>query len=588
MTLDLHPDPVPQKVSLLAIPGFLDNPETTLMLLPERKPKFGYREFPSPLVHKASWRKAYEQAQKSYRRIIAELSIYMDKYHGVTLGKRYWEQIIGWFLMVLIDAVVEWYVVLDSVRVKYPRVLVIGIDPADFGRPADALYFTEAIRKSDLANLQVFTQVAINMKFPMDLRPLIAGELFIKPNETRIPEKKIQFNDPPASLELGLPFADIWMYKTVMRRRTLALLSAFNVFRIADIKDFVELEEDGPLDLEGRDKLDKLGVESDYDRVILAVLSQILPRCYLEQWETLAKRARSWIAKKRPRVIVTGVGGLCSPQYSVWAAECQRLDTKIIGLQHGGCYGERDYASSENHERRIADKYITWGWQEDEKTVALPAARLACVPKYKMSECGSILWIGTSDSRYIYQMGPRPVGKMFEEYFCEQITFAKTLDNDVLRNMIFRPYPTEFNWPEQLVVSSEIPVEIDDMSKSYWDRIRESSLIIVDHIGSTTLLEALVIGRPVVCFGGADVYDIRDSAKPFYDALGEVAVFHNCPKSAASTVNYVVKDILGWWLEPKRQRAVKAFCENFAQNKSFFRKWRRFLSEIRKTDKTAN
>ena len=42
-------------------------------------------------------------------------------------------------------------------------------------------------------------------------------------------------------------------------------------------------------------------------------------------------------------------------------------------MQHGGTYGEVQILGGEALERKLTDHYITWGWNEDEKTVPLPA-----------------------------------------------------------------------------------------------------------------------------------------------------------------------------------------------------------------------
>lgn len=581
----------PLWLALTSLRGFQDDPGTTLLAGPWCVTKENASRFsvhPYPLNGKAEWLKACEVAETTYQDVLPKISTWCDSHHEENLGQDYWEQVLGWFLRYFVDTVVERYSVLSSIEVEWPDIKVIGLNSAQFSRPANARNFLDSIRSSDEANLQLSTQIAGLMGFAMESRSLAGLAPFAQSSDEESPPKE------PRAFGLGRQIwtpplgSDVYLYKTLMRRRTLAMLAVMTGFKASDIAEFPQNELSCPIDELARSALAKLPAERELDRIVLALLAHNMPTCLLEQWRDMAISSRTWISKKRPVAIVTGLGGFWSPQFAVWSAECKRRGTQLIGLQHGGTYGERDLSTSERHERQLADRYITWGWREGDKTVALPAARLAGLPKFDSVSKGPILWVGTSDSRYVYQLGPRPVGSQFRDYFKSQTRFAEELNPEVAKDILFRPYPSNFDWPDQPGINLKVPVRVDDFSKEFWERLRECRLVVVDHPGSTTFLETLTIGRPAICFGSSEHFDIRDPAKPYYEALANVGVYHESPETVAALLGEIRHDVRAWWADTRRQEAVADFRRNFASTEGFFWQWRRFLLNARKIDRAAS
>lgn len=538
----------------------------------------GIELLPYPLSDKKDWGEAVKAADEAYEWLMDELTQWLDCYHGEKMGRKYWGQATGWFVRFIVEAVVERYTVLCRVRSKWPDISVIGLDEGQFGRPSGPRQFVENLRTSDAANLQLNTQISALLGLSVVRRTSAATTPFAA-NDKGYDPLPFRKRIPGFSLRTrpGMPRAQVFFYKSVMRRRTLLVLSLITGFKAVDLADFEQRDQSGPLDNDARDRLATLPVETELELVLLKILAFYLPRFVVEGWAELAGQARTWISRKKPEAIITGLGGLWDQQFAVWSAECQFRGTSIIGLQHGGTYGERAYSTSERHERQISDRYITWGWHENEKTIPLPAARLAAIPRFRKSGKGPILWVGTSDSRYVYQLGPRPVGPQYREYFRDQVRFASALSSRSSKDVLFRPYPTDFGWKNQPGLGLEVPVAIDDFSETFWERLKHSRLVVIDHPGSTTFLEALTVGRPAICFGRSEVFDIRGAARPFFDRLSRVSVFHECPEAAADLVNTISDDIDGWWNEPDRQSAVSEFRGNFAKSRHFFLHWRRFL-----------
>ena len=571
----------PKRLAFSDLPAFSGDPSDTISVVAPRE-ALGYGEhsaYTDLLCDKNRWLAIYHQSLEGRDAVMNAMTPWLDAYHQADKGLAYWEQVIGWFTNYYCDAMITRLAVLEAVTAKHPNIVAIGLDEGDFGRPSGTRTFEAALLNCPWSDLQLWTEAAKSLGLRTETYAAEPGATPFAGDAVRAPAGDLA---PGHLWPVGLR-SDIMLYKTLMQRRTILQLATASGFRIADIPNIADPAEPISVDAKARTQLASLPMETPMLTALMKGIASLLPSAALETWPDLNACAENWIAKRQPKVIVSGVGGRWNMQFAVWAAECQKRGTRIVGVQHGGCYGERDHTCGESHERRVADHYATWGWREDEGTVALPAARLASIkPRKGPVTDGPILWVGTADSRHVYQIGPRPVGPQTRDYFLSQRAFFEALSSEVARQVLFRPYPREFGWVGQPGLDTALPVKVDDFNTELRERISAARLMVVDHLGSTTLLEAITAKCPVLFFGSPAIFDIRDSARPFYDALQQVGIFHTSAESAANTVNLIADNVQDWWQEPDRQIAINRFSDNFAQSGSFVRKWRRFLNGARR------
>ena len=70
---------------------------------------------------------------------------------------------------------------------------------------------------------------------------------------------------------------------------------------------------------------------------------------------------------------------------------------------------------------------------------------------------------------------------------------------------------------------------------------------------------------PTVIFWDPTFWEIRESAKPFFEKLKKVGVFHENPSSAAKHINLIWENVEKWWQSKEVINAVNDF--NFLYNK---------------------
>ena len=88
---------------------------------------------------------------------------------------------------------------------------------------------------------------------------------------------------------------------------------------------------------------------------------------------------------------------------------------------------------------------------------------------------------------------------------------------------------------------------------------------------------------PTIAFWDFEQWKLRESARPYFEELCRVGVFHKTPESAAVKVNEVFKDPLLWWNSTEVLDARKKFCNRFARtSKNWITEWKEEFQKLAK------
>ena len=64
---------------------------------------------------------------------------------------------------------------------------------------------------------------------------------------------------------------------------------------------------------------------------------------------------------------------------------------------------------------------------------------------------------------------------------------------------------------------------------------------------------------PTIIFWNPDHWEVRASAKPYFEELERVNVFHRSPESAARHIQAIWNDVNTWWKSIELQEAIDKF-----------------------------
>ena len=240
----------------------------------------------------------------------------------------------------------------------------------------------------------------------------------------------------------------------------------------------------------------------------------------------------------------------------------------VIG-QHGGNYGMSRFSFLEKHQIDIADKWLSWGWSDKTIPKIIPFGNLKSFGRrVRYDPDGKALMVEMSLPRYSYHLYALPLSKQLLEYQDDQQKFLKTLPYELRCQVLIRLSSQDYGWDQKYRWRDKVPeAQIDLGSQDIRKLVRKSRLYISTY-NSTTYLESLSWNVPTIIFWNSKHWELKEEAKPYFELLKSVGIFHDTPESAAQQMINVWQNVNSWWSQSHVQKARKKFCEIYSKKKN--------------------
>jgi len=337
-------------------------------------------------------------------------------------------------------------------------------------------------------------------------------------------------------------------------------------------------------DFELRKKITLPAGQNEFETLLGKLIPLQIPTVNVEEYVDVRQRALSEFPRQ-PKVIFT-VNAYVNAGFNFWAADNVETGAKLVGTQHGGHYGTNGWSAYESHEMKISDRYYTWGWENSSqpKVVPLASGQLAGTARTIGSNIqGDILWVGSSRPRYSHVMLCATSGPQMLDYIEDQVTFFNSLSKEARRLLLLRLFHTDFNWQVDRRLAESFPDIRQHRGKQSFYELLHQSRLSIGTGQSTTNLETLAADFPTIAFWNFEQWKLRESARPYFEELCRVGVFHKTPESAAVKVNEVFKNPLLWWNSTEVLDARKKFCNRFARtSKNWIIEWKEEFQKLAK------
>jgi len=305
---------------------------------------------------------------------------------------------------------------------------------------------------------------------------------------------------------------------------------------------------------------------NDFESFLLNHLSQFLPVCYMEGYGRLCEIAATVPWPIKPKVIFTSNDLWYNTVAMAYSADKVEQGSRLVYGQHGGHYGMGLKKWMEEHEIRIADRYLTWGWKEAEalsnRAKVLPVGVLKKVKTRSFGRFkGDLLFIVVSGPRYRLRLD---IDGDVLPYVHPCLGFADALAGSrVYDSLLIRLYSHEYGWNENDRWRDAHPcVRLDAGRKPIWDLVKESKLVVYSY-NSTGYLEFFAANIPCIVLFEETRSPLREAAKPYFDELRRVGIYHESPESAANHIKSIWGDVPGWWNSSDVQDALRIFKHQY-------------------------
>ena len=523
-----------------------------------------YEVMASPWRDRHAYYEAGKYTYVTYHYLLDRLTDYLNKVHGAHHQKRFWQIIVGPWLLHFTEAFYDRYYCLKEAFKKYQSFNTYLLSESCHVTPQDTMEFIQ-LTVDDYYNLQLYSQLLDFWGIVSPTKTLVING---KPLQPRSIKSVIKEGLQTASLSLSsksrLVFWDIYL----PRKCFLPYMLASNLSALPVISSNGPKPEYPVKKGEERLGLAHLPAKDEFTSFLAKSLPVNFPTLYLEGYADFLERNLASCGTA-PQILMTATGWLFNERLKFLAASWSEKGVKLCGCQHGGLYGTAKWFPPEKHEVEIADCFYTWGWhapgQDSVKPLANPKiSRLAGKRKNRIRPPKDFLFVATSHPRYLYRFFSTPVAEMFEEYLSWRNSFLRALSPDNLRHILIRLLPEDYGRDQKARLADEFPdLRYDNCKIGFLKRLEKTRITIIDH-PVTTMLESLSRNIPTILFWDPRYWELRKEARPFFEKLAEAEIWHHNPTSAGQLLNRISRDPGSWWDNPKTQTARTIFVNRFA------------------------
>jgi putative transferase (TIGR04331 family) len=272
-----------------------------------------------------------------------------------------------------------------------------------------------------------------------------------------------------------------------------------------------------------------------------------LPISYLENFEYLSNFTKRWLNRvgKISFVVTKDTIGL-DPIGHITAL-AGMSGAKLIVSQHGGNYGLDKLNPSENFEKNIADRFVSWGWEEAtnySKVVPLPFPTFNAKLKTTIQFKPATLVVLQDYPPYPHRLNTWPSFEGAVEHHKEVNNFVRRI-TQIGSDVIVR-CPRIKEYPEENINHISTVNKLDANDLPLWQQATKFDLVIHLYFG-TSWLETLSLGIPTICWVSPQYYALRETFIGEYTIGKEVGIFYEDINEIESVLRKNRTQIYQWW-----------------------------------------
>lgn len=494
--------------------------------------------------------------------LLSFLSGFLNADHGVRHGERYWRIVLGPWLLGYSTAIVDHCLHLDRAYAAHPGLETWILDPKDRATSHDTADYAAKLN-TDLFQLQLYSDIleargvaarAVRHPGPSAPPAPVRAKTVIRSALARAAR---------AVIGSERIFSDLY----ASPRQTLALMRAASLAPLGDLVDSPR----APVDAARRSRLAGFRADVRFAAEAAALLPRHLPTLFLEGHDGFRSSVLGrW--PRLPRLLVTSVGWYSNETFKLLAAEATERGAELVLSQHGGGYGMVESITSEEHERRIADRYLTWGWTDRRypgaKLLPLPSPKLLFEPRRPEGPARKWLLVSTTLYRYpyTYYFANATAAHRYADQIEDRARFLRALGEDARGSARVRLHALDLGWGHRARLVEEFPrLAFDEDSAPWTNSPSRFDLVVIDH-PQTPLLEGLARDTPVLLFWNPALWRMRPEALEALDGLRRAGILFDSAEDAARAIPGILADPASWWARPEARAARAAFRERYARS----------------------
>ncbi len=309
-----------------------------------------------------------------------------------------------------------------------------------------------------------------------------------------------------------------------------------------------------------------------FESILRELIFEFLPFYYLEQIDNLKNlKNKLFLPKTNNKVVITALGLYQENIFKFWLSNALSQNSKLYCLQHGNNYGTSKTLHSEFLEKKLCDKFFTWGWNDkSKKTKELFCIKLAYKKKFKKASSKKILIIGATPQAYRAEITSGNLFSLRSNIYLNILKETLELSKKFhLKNIDFRPHPSETNKNYDLGKYVKNKFSYVGINNSKIDLLKSLDqyglAVYIDD--STSFLESMSLNKPTMIILSKRLYfdHHRNSAIYSYKKLKTANILHESPESLIRFIKKIDFNYELWWSSNKTQTIKNQFCSKYCK-----------------------
>lgn len=499
-----------------------------------------------------------------YNELLIDLVVNLNKIHHVDYSKRYWEIIVGPWLKKFISYSYHRYHNIKSVLKDYEiEGAVLAISNAEL-----------PIATFNLSNFiwNASNNIEWNYVFESKIIEFLNPDIII--NKKNVEVRQYSFLIKKRKLRIIFDWVSEQINKILINQNNYFFYQSYfpstiNLKLHIRLKQFPKLWSNYtiPNHFACSNLRERFWFAANSDNnfylLLRTLLPETIPSCYLEGYKDLVKMAGKTVWPLNPKLIFTSNAFDSDEIFKIWTAQKVEMGVKYYIGQHGNNYGTM-LGNFNWLEQTTCDKFVTWGWQNDNKQLKAFNFKISNKKTQKTIPLNGIALI---ELHPLHRLGPYDDHVIFSNYLENQLSFVSHLPEKIRLELTVRLHSASkyFQWNEEKLWKinfNQIKVENGSINI---DKIIYNSRLVVHSYDSTGILETLSLNIPTLCFWDNNFEHIEETAKPFYNLLKEAKIYFNSPELLANHVSFIWDNVADWWYSENTQNARLAFVSQFSK-----------------------
>ncbi|MGE3609161.1 MAG: LIC12162 family protein [Bacteriovoracaceae bacterium] len=505
---------------------------------------------------------SYIHANSLYDELLPPLVKWLNTYHQESHSEIYWEIIVGLWFKFFIHHSIDRFEALKQAKLFNSNLKTVITKSLII--PKSFLHFSDLSMESDEYNFCIFSEFirAYNLFDHEEVELTYTPSSFTN----KVMKKKQKFKN---FLVTGFNKCNpgIFFYNSNIGIENELKISLKNLSLPGSLIYFQPCYKIAKRDFAPMPKL-SLDSNADFKLFIFELAKRLIPSSYLESYKNLKSQAFNYFPSKVKNILTSNAIDY-DDVFKIWVAFQKEKGSRLIINQHGGQYGAAFQLPLEDHEIKVCDQFLTWGWKSEGNQKVIPFY----VPKKYIhrpqnNDATKILMATVSSSRYTKYFYSAPLSNQILQEFQMHLDFIEKLPLNFHSKIYYR-MKKAYGQGEEVSLRTKFPdVQIEHAHIIPLERSIQQSRLFISTYNATTFLESFMMNVPTLLFWNFEHRELKEEVKRYYQLLVDQEILFDSAEKLSHKVQEIYKDPYLWWNKNSTQKALSEFGNYFTKKTS--------------------